>query len=77
MAREIWRKSLSLPMGMLSITVLLGKQSLILFSVFGFPFSVKKVKIVNIYSYNLSRLKANLVFKMRPDRPAAGGEARE
>jgi hypothetical protein len=27
-AREIWRKGLSLPMGMLSITVSLGKQSL-------------------------------------------------
>jgi hypothetical protein len=64
-------------MGMLSIIVSLGKQSLIPFSVSGFQFSVKKVKIVNSYSYNLSRLKANLVFKMRPDRPAAGGEARE
>jgi hypothetical protein len=64
MAREIWKKSLSLPMGMLSITVSLGKQSLTPFSVSGFLFSVKKVKIVNSYSYNLSRLKANLVFNM-------------
>jgi hypothetical protein len=28
MAKEIWRKRLLLPMGMLSITVALGKQSL-------------------------------------------------